>query len=134
MEKQRVEETVDIIKKEIRNYIDKRTKLTNHLIDARKKAVEEYKDDEDKLIEFFDHEKFVAEESFKAIDRRFKELNILQPSPYFGKVNFVEKEFNEKEDIYIGRFGITDENAYEPIVVDRSEEHTSELQSRQYLV
>lgn len=118
MEKQRVEETVDIIKKEIRNYIDKRTKLTNHLIDARKKAVEEYKDDEDKLIEFFDHEKFVAEESFKAIDRRFKELNILQPSPYFGKVNFVEKEFNEKEDIYIGRFGITDENAYEPIVVD----------------
>ncbi|WP_231272575.1 HelD family protein [Clostridium botulinum] len=118
MEKQRVEETVEIIKREIRNYIDKRTKLTNHLIDARKKAVEEYRDDEDKLIEFFDHEKFVAEESFKAIDRRFKELNILQPSPYFGKVDFKEKEFNEKEDIYIGRFGITDENAYEPIVVD----------------
>ncbi|WP_231148330.1 HelD family protein [Clostridium botulinum] len=118
MEKQRVEETVEIIKREIRNYIDKRTKLTNHLIDARKKAVEEYRDDEDKLIEFFDHEKFVAEESFKAIDRRFKELNILQPSPYFGKVHLKEKEFNEKEDIYIGRFGITDENAYEPIVVD----------------
>ncbi|KGM96891.1 ATP-dependent DNA helicase [Clostridium novyi A str. 4552] len=118
LENQRVKETVSIIKKEILNYIDKRKELSEHLVDARKKAVEEYRDDEDKLIEFFDHERFVAEESFKAIDRRFKELTILQPSPYFGKINFKEKEFNENEDIYIGRFGVTDENAYEPIVVD----------------
>jgi len=118
LESQRVKETVSTIKKEILNYIDKRKELSEHLVDARKQAVEEYKDDEDKLIEFFDHERFVAEESFKAIDRRFRELTILQPSPYFGKVNFKEKEFNDNEDIYIGRFGVTDEAAYEPIVVD----------------
>ncbi|KGN03297.1 ATP-dependent DNA helicase [Clostridium novyi A str. 4570] len=118
LESQRVKETVSTIKKEILNYIDKRKELSEHLVDARKQAVEEYKDDEDKLIEFFDHERFVAEESFKAIDRRFKELTILQPSPYFGKVNFKEKEFDDNEDIYIGRFGVTDEAAYEPIVVD----------------
>ena len=120
LESQRVKETVSTIKKEILNYIDKRKELSEHLVDARKQAVEEYKDDEDKLIEFFDHERFVAEESFKAIDRRFKELTILQPSPYFGKVNFKEKEFDDNEDIYIGRFGVTDEAAYEPIVDRKS--------------
>lgn len=118
MEKQRVEETVDLIKKEIRNYIDKRTNLTEYLVEARKKALEEYRDDEDKLIEYFDHERFVTEEAFKTIDRKFRELTILQSSPYFGRVDFKEKEFDEEDKIYIGRFGLTPENSYEPVVVD----------------
>lgn len=118
MENQRVEETVDLIKKEIRNYIDKRASLSEQLIETRKKALEEYRDDEDKLIEYFDHERFVTEESFKAIDRKFKELTILQTSPYFGKVDFKEKDFNEEDKIYVGRFGLTPEDAYEPVVVD----------------
>lgn len=117
-EKQKLEETVEIIKAELINYIEKRKNITQYLIDSRKKAVEEYRDDEDKLIEYFDHERFVREESFKAIDRKFRELTILQPSPYFGKVTFQEKEFEGKDSIYIGRFGITPQEAYEPVVVD----------------
>ncbi|MCY6355948.1 HelD family protein [Clostridium sp. ZS2-4] len=117
-EKQKLEETVEIIKTELINYIEKRKNITQYLIDSRKKAVEEYRDDEDKLIEYFDHERFVREESFKAIDRKFKELTILQPSPYFGKVTFKEKEFEDRDSIYIGRFGITPQEAYEPVVVD----------------
>lgn len=118
IERQRVEETVDIIGEEIRNYIEKREELSHHLVEARKIALEEYKDDEDKLVEFFDHERFVVEESFKAIDRRFKELTILKTSPYFGRIDFNEKEFNEKDRIYIGRFGLIPEKDYQPTVVD----------------
>ncbi|QGU96158.1 AAA family ATPase [Clostridium bovifaecis] len=118
MENQRVEDTVDLIKKEIRNYINKRASLSEQLVETRKKALEEYRDDEDKLIEYFDHERFVTEESFKVIDRKFKELTILQTSPYFGKVDFKEKEFDEEDKIYVGRFGLTPEDVYEPVVVD----------------
>lgn len=117
-EKQKLEETVEIIKTELINYIEKRKNITQYLIDSRKKAVEEYRDDEDSLIEYFDHERFVREESFKAIDRKFRELTILQPSPYFGKVTFKEKDFEGDDSIYIGRFGITPQEAYEPVVVD----------------
>lgn len=117
-EKQKLEETVEIIKTELINYIEKRKNITQYLIDSRKKAVEEYRDDEDKLIEYFDHERFIREESFKAIDRKLRELTILQPSPYFGKVNFQEKGFEGKDSIYVGRFGITPQEAYEPVVVD----------------
>jgi len=117
-EKQKLEDTVETIKSEIRNYIDKRTTLTENLIDFRKKNLEDYRDDEDKLIEYFDHERYVSEESYRAIDRKLKELTILQPSPYFGKVHFKEVAYNDEEKVYIGRFGITPDDAYEPIVVD----------------
>jgi DNA helicase-2/ATP-dependent DNA helicase PcrA len=117
-EKQKLDDTVNIIKSEIVNYINKRTTLSENLIDFRKKNIEDYRDDEDKLIEYFDHERYVSEESFKAIDRKLKEFTILQPAPYFGKVDFKEVVYNEKDQIYVGRFGITPDDAYEPIVVD----------------
>ena len=117
-EKQKLQNTIDIIKSEIVSYIDKRSNLTESLIDFRKKNLEEYRDDEDKLIEYFDHERFVSEESFKAIDRKLREFTILQPSPYFGKVHYREVDYNEEDQIYVGRFGITPDDAYEPVVVD----------------
>lgn len=117
-EKIKLEETIKIIKDEIRNYIDKRTNLTQNLLETRKKTIEEYRDDEDKLIEYFDHERFVSEEAFKAIDRKLREYAILQTTPYFGRVDFNEKGCQEKESIYIGRFGVTPEDVFEPIVVD----------------
>ncbi|MCY6960152.1 HelD family protein [Clostridium brassicae] len=117
-EKNRLNDTINIIKEEIINCIEKRKNITQHLIDTRKNAVEEYRDDEDKLIEYFDHERFVREESFKSIDRKLKEYTILQPSPYFGKVTFEEKEIQGEDSIYVGRFGVTPEEAYEPVVVD----------------
>ena len=40
--------------------------------------LDEYRDDEDKVAEYFDHERFVKEEAFKVIDRRLKELLILE--------------------------------------------------------
>ncbi|AJA47294.1 helicase IV [Clostridium pasteurianum DSM 525 = ATCC 6013] len=107
---------IDIINREILSYIQKRKDITKYILDSRKKNVEEFEDDEDKIIEYFDHERFVKEEAFKTIDRRLKELIIMELSPYFGRVDF--KEEDEDQRIYIGRFGVTPEDAYEPLIVD----------------
>lgn len=115
-EKIRLAGVIDIINREILNYIGKRRDITQYILDSRKKNIEEFEDDEDKIIEYFDHERFVKEEAFKTIDKRLKELTILELSPYFGRVDF--KEDGEEQRIYIGRFGVTPEGAYEPLVVD----------------
>jgi DNA helicase-2/ATP-dependent DNA helicase PcrA len=117
IEEEKLSEVINIINAEIINYIEKRKEITNYILDYRKKVLEDYKDDEDKIIEYFDHERYVKEESFKTIDRKLKELNILKASPYFGKVEFREEDFGV-DQIYIGRFGVTPESNYEPLVVD----------------
>lgn len=118
IEKEKLKETINIINQEINNYIQKRHEISEYILGYRKEVLEEYKDDEDKIIEYFDHEKFVAEEQFKVIDRRLKELVILKTSPYFGKVNFIEEEIGLEESMYIGRFGVIPKDEFEPIVVD----------------
>ncbi|WP_411678990.1 HelD family protein [Clostridium thailandense] len=115
-EQDKLKEVVEEIKGQILKYTDKRKAITEGIINLRKKNLEEYKDDEDKIIEYFDHERFVREEAFRIIDKKLKELTILSSSPYFGKFSF-EDEFGD-ETIYIGRFGLTKELEYEPIVID----------------
>ncbi|MCM8710695.1 AAA family ATPase [Clostridium sp. SYSU_GA19001] len=118
VEKQKLEEVISLINKEILNYVEKRKDVSNYIQDYRKKVLEEYRDDEDKVIEYFDHERFVKEEAFKTIDRRLKELTILLSAPYFGRVDFKEENFEGVDTIYVGRFGMTPEGEYEPVVVD----------------
>jgi DNA helicase II / ATP-dependent DNA helicase PcrA len=114
----KLQETIKIVNREIINYIDKRKNISNYIMGYRKEVIDEYRDDEDKIIEYFDHERFVKEEAFKTIDRRLKELIILTQSPYFGKVDFIEENSDYEENIYVGRFGMTPEGSYEPAVVD----------------
>lgn len=117
MENQHLEDTIKIINDEILNYLKERKVILDYIVDYRKKAIEEFKDDEDKVIDYFDHERYVKEEAFKNIDKKLKEYNILKESPYFGRVTFNEND-EGVEDIYIGRFGVTTEKDFEPIVVD----------------
>lgn len=116
LEKERLKSVAAEIKKQTLSFIDKRKEVTEYIVGLRKKAIEEYKDDEDKIIEYFDHEAFAKEEYYKLIDRKLKELTVLSNSPYFGRVNFQDK-FGD-ETIYVGRFGLTKEEDYEPIIVD----------------
>ncbi|GAA0177586.1 AAA family ATPase [Clostridium sediminicola] len=118
IEEDRANSTVRLIKKEILDLVQKRKAITDTIMKERQNAIDEYRDDEDKLIEYFDHERYINEETFRIIDRKLKELTVLQESPYFGKVSFKEEEFQDIDDIYIGRFGMTTEDSYEPVVVD----------------
>jgi len=117
MEQDKLKETIETLQKEILKYIAKRKYITEFIIEYRKKYIEEYRDDEDRVIEFFDHEVFVKEEAYKTIDKRLKEFTILKESPYFGKITFTEED-EGVQDLYIGRFGLTPEETYEPVVVD----------------
>ena len=117
MEEAHLNDALNIINEEILSYIEKRKYITEYIIDYRKKVIEEYRDDEDKVLEYFDHEAYVKEEAFKNIDKKLKEYTILKESPYFGKINFIE-EGDSPEEIYIGRFGLTREGTYEPVIVD----------------
>lgn len=117
-EKEKLDEVRKIIKEEMFISVSKRKELADYIQEYREKTIEEYRDDEDKVAEYFDHERFIKEEAFKSIDRRLKELVILENSPYFGKVNFLDREFDDEETIYIGRFGLIPEGEYEPVVID----------------
>ena len=117
VEEQKLKVDVEIISEEILNYIQKRKEITKYILEYRKKVIEDYRDDEDMVIEYFDHEIYVKEEAFKTIDRRLKELTELKSSPYFGRIDFSEEDYGINK-MYIGRFGVTPENTFEPLIVD----------------
>lgn len=116
-EQRKLDITLEIINAEILKYLEKRKIVTKYILDARKKYIEEYKDDEDQVIDYFDHENYVKEESYKTIDKRLMEFTKLKESPYFGKVTFKEDD-SIPEEIYIGRYGLIQEDSYEPVIVD----------------
>jgi len=117
IEEEKLQEVLKILNEEILKYIEKRKAVTDYILDYRKKTVEDYKDNEDKVIDYFDHEAYVKEEAFKTIDKRLSEFSKLKEVPYFGKVTFTEEE-EGAEELYIGRFGLTPEETYEPVIVD----------------
>lgn len=116
-EENKLNEILDILNKEILSYLERRKSVSNYILEARKRYLDEYKDDEDQVIDYFDHENFVKEEAYKTIDKRLMEFTKLKEVPYFGKVTFKEKD-ELPDDIYIGRYGLTLEGAYEPLIVD----------------
>ncbi len=107
----------DLIMDEIIKNTDKKKTVYDDIVEYRKTLIDEYRSDEDKQIDFFDHNRFVQEESFKAIEKRLRELTELHDTPYFGKVVFQENGA-EKEAIYVGKYGLVDEKHYEPLVID----------------
>ena len=116
-EENKLNEILEILNKEILSYLDRRKNVTKYILDSRKKYIEDYKDDEDQVIDYFDHENYVQEEAYKTIDKRLMEYTNLKEVPYFGKITFKEDE-DVPEDMYIGRYGLTLEDSYEPLIVD----------------
>ena len=115
-EEQNLELTLDLLRKEILNYIQKRKDVADYILEYRKKFIEEYRDDEDKVMEYFDHERYVKEEMYRTIDRKLAEFTKLKESPYFGKVNFEDDGYAEQ--IYVGRYGLTPEGSFDAAIVD----------------
>lgn len=117
-ETEKLKQAISAVNEEILNYISKRKELSDYILEYRKNMLDEYKDDEDKVTEYFDHEKFIREESFKTMDKRLKELTILKNTPYFGRIDFRDEDIDGIQSIYVGRFGVTPEGSYEPLIVD----------------
>lgn len=115
-EEQNLELTLDLLSKEILNYIQKRKDVADYILEYRKKFIEEYRDDEDKVMEYFDHERYLKEEMYRTIDRKLAEFTKLKESPYFGKVNFEDDGYAEQ--IYVGRYGLTPEGSFDAAIVD----------------
>ena len=67
-------------------------------------------------MEYFDHERYVKEEMYRTIDKKLAEFTKLKEVPYFGKVNFEDDGYQEQ--IYVGRYGLTKEGSFEPVIVD----------------
>lgn len=120
IENDKLKNVLRIINEEEINFIAKRKKVVEVLMQNRAINIEDYKDDEDRVAEYFDHESFIKEESYKYIDKKLKELNVLKVSPYFGKVIFLlkDEQTNKEETIYVGRFTLTSEGEYEPLIAD----------------
>lgn len=116
-EESKLEEILNIISNEILTYLDRRKNVTKNILEARKQFLEEYKEDEDEVATYFDHESYVKEEAYRTIDKRLMEFTKLKEVPYFGKVTFKEDE-DVPDDIYIGRYGLTLEGDFEPLIVD----------------
>ncbi len=116
LEKERLKEVLNQINTRMMECISFRKKVINYILDLRKKNLDQYEDDEDKIVEYFDHEVYTKEEQFRLVNKSIKELTVLKDSPYFGKVIFEDKFGGEK--IYIGRFGMSSREDYEPIIVD----------------
>ena len=115
-EEQNLDLTLDLLSKEILNYIQKRKDVADYILEYRKKFIEEYRDDVDKVMEYFDHERYVKEEMYRTIDRKLAEFTKLKESPYFGKVNFEDDGYAEQ--IYVGRYGLTPEGSFDAAIVD----------------
>lgn len=117
IEIKKLEDTLSIINEEKLALLEGRKKATSEIREYREDAIAEYTDDEDKLVEYFDHESYFKEQIYEVIDRRLREIMWLSLSPYFGRVDFKEKGGIE-EEIYIGRFGLSDDKSGEPVVID----------------
>lgn len=115
-EEQNLEYTLNLLSQEILNYIQKRKDVSDYILEYRKKFIEEYRDDEDKVMEYFDHERYVKEEMYRTIDKKLAEFTKLKESPYFGKVNFQDNGYAEQ--IYVGRYGLTPEVNFDAAIVD----------------
>ncbi|MFA9397311.1 MAG: UvrD-helicase domain-containing protein [Clostridiaceae bacterium] len=117
IEKEHLEQVVAKLNEDLLLKVEGRKKISSLILKNREDALEEYKDDEDKILEYFDHERYVKEEAFTSIDRRIKEILVLLASPYFGRIDFREA-LDEMYSVYVGRFGFFPDYAEEPIVID----------------
>lgn len=117
-ERKRLSDIINYIKKEIELIIFKRKKVAYDIINLRQKAIEEFKDDEDKIADYFDQEKYAVEQNYSYLDKRLKELSILNETPYFGRIDFSDLSSSNIMSIYIGRFGLDADDSAEPLVID----------------
>jgi DNA helicase II / ATP-dependent DNA helicase PcrA len=105
------------VEKEAKNLEEKKSDL----IAARKDMYENtvhISSDFESLIDINLHLMQVNNHISSYNPRRIKNLKKMINSPYFGRFDFIEKGFNEKEKIYIGLYNLMDKNSGQVYVYD----------------
>ncbi|SDH85504.1 HelD family protein [Desulfosporosinus hippei] len=105
------------VKKEEKNLEEKKSDLISAKKDMYENTVHIASDFES-LVDINLHLMQVSNHISGYDTRRLKNLKKMINSPYFGRFDFIEKGFNEKEKIYIGLYNLMDRNTGEVYVYD----------------
>ncbi|KAB3530436.1 RNA polymerase recycling motor HelD [Alkaliphilus serpentinus] len=79
---------------------------------------EEIKKIRKEVLHLQDERLIAKQQLHQFAERNLKNLKFAEESPYFGRVDFQEKNREEIEKIYIGKFGLHDQREDMPVVVD----------------
>ncbi|MDP4159757.1 MAG: 3'-5' exonuclease [Bacillota bacterium] len=113
--------TLDFIDKELEKEAKNLEEKKSDLIAARKDMYENsvhVSSDFESLIDINLHLMQVNNHISNYNPRRIKNLTKMIDSPYFGRFDFIEKGFSEKEKIYIGLYNLMDKNTGQVYVYD----------------
>ncbi|MBQ9267699.1 MAG: UvrD-helicase domain-containing protein [Clostridia bacterium] len=92
---------------------------------TRKYIVQEIKESEERLERGFEDYDFddYSDDYMKAalkdrFNQRIKNLKMIEPKPYFARVDFVEDGSDKRDAFYLGKTFVTDHETLEQIVID----------------
>ncbi len=107
VEKQHLEETIEWIEGE-KGFLEEYEELLKERLKEIRKSVRSLTD-----------ERLIANQQLYGIaSKDIESLNKSKESPYFGRIDFQENRREERETIYIGKYGIHDRDKEVPVVVD----------------
>lgn len=106
-EAKHLESTKLWIKEEYHKLIEQDTKLSREIVALRKE-----------VSTVFDERLILKTQMQEAVHEEEGNLERVEHSPYFGRINFKEKYKDEQEIIYIGKFGLYDSERGEMLVLD----------------
>ena len=112
-----------VIRGKLARLRDLRTPLKGRVLQERKEMWEENRhqiSDFDDVILLSVQEADVrsAEEQYEQNELEIGRLEKMEKSPYFGRLDYEEKETGEKDTVYIGTYGLAEDETHEICVVD----------------
>ena len=112
-----------IIRMKLARLRDLRAPLKGRVLQERKEMWEENRhqiSDFDDVVFLSVQEADVrsAEEQYEQNELEIGRLEKMEKSPYFGRLDFEEKETGEKDTVYIGTYGLAEDETHEICVVD----------------
>jgi len=116
-------ETMAFINKEVETEENDLAEKKSDLIAARKDMYENtvhVSSDFESLVDMNLYHSQINNQisNYNTNSQRIKKLKKMKNSPYFGRFDFIEKGFSEKEKIYIGLYNLMDRNTGQVYVYD----------------
>ena len=115
--------TIKLIKSQLTKRLENSKHDKGNLISSRKEMWDDTahsSNDFDNVVEMVQYleELNMRTSSYLAGTNEIEKLKKMQESPYFARIDFTEKESEEKEKIYIGRYSLIDDDNHNMLVFD----------------